>query len=273
MALTSISQINRRRGNLPNSLLMTMSRSWMSAEWTTTANSSYGVHYAACGPSPGIITTTPFFRRLHALAVYDSRAGRSLSSIGFSYPLAQGLMDPLPGSVLSPSAEVVKRRAPRGKVVSPPRAPASKYVHDGVHHLPARILDRTASKRATEVLGCHFTENMLVCSWGWFTSSPTPVYRYNVTTDTLLVGKTSRWSAERFRNESILGDGSRHLLFMSPILKLIRMSRRRPLVSFARFSKEKSHAHGSRKASPSESVAEGRVFKISSMVSFASPVW
>ena len=56
-------------------------------------------------------------------------------------------MDSLPGSVLSPSAEVVKRRAPRGQVVRqhPPRAPTPKYVHDGVNHLPPRVLDRTAS--------------------------------------------------------------------------------------------------------------------------------
>ena len=104
----------------------------------------------ACGPSSSYrhhSREAPFFRRLDALAINDSCAGTRLSSISYSHPVAQGFMDPLPGSVLSPGAEVVKRRAPKGQVVRqhPPRAPAPKHVHDGVHHLPARVLDRTAS--------------------------------------------------------------------------------------------------------------------------------
>ena len=106
--------------------------------------------YDACGLSPSYqhhSREAPLFRRLHALAVYDRCAGRSLPPMGCSYPVAQGFMDSLPGSVLSPGAEVVKRRAPRGKVVRQhsPRAPTPKHVHDGVHHFSARVLDRTAS--------------------------------------------------------------------------------------------------------------------------------
>ena len=104
----------------------------------------------ACGLSPSYrhhSREAPFFRRLDALAIYDRCARTRLSSIGYAHPVAQGFMDSLPGSVLSPSAEVVKRRAPRGQVVRqhPPRASTPKYVHDGVHHLPPRVLDRTAS--------------------------------------------------------------------------------------------------------------------------------
>ena len=82
---------------------------------------SYGVHDdMPCGPSPSYrhhSHEAPFFRRLHALAVYDRRAGRSLSSIGCPYPLAQGLMDLLPGSVLSPFPKIPPHGAPRREVM------------------------------------------------------------------------------------------------------------------------------------------------------------
>ena len=42
----------------------------------------------------------PFFRGLHRLAVDDRRAGRSLSSRRFPNPGSQGILNPLPSTVI-----------------------------------------------------------------------------------------------------------------------------------------------------------------------------
>ncbi len=56
-------------------------------------------------------------------------------------------MRSLPGSVPAPSAEVMKGSAPRWQVMRqhPPRASGAQHIADGIHHLPAGVLDGTAA--------------------------------------------------------------------------------------------------------------------------------
>ena len=90
----------------------------------------------------------PFFCGFHRLAVDDGSAGTGLTTLSLSQCGVQGIVRPLPGSVPAPGAEVVEYDTPRRQVVGqhPPRTPGAQYVADGVHDLPAGILERPAAR-------------------------------------------------------------------------------------------------------------------------------
>ena len=133
------------RGNLPPMHQLAPSLSWILAGCTTTASSNPGIYNdMSLSTRPSCqhhSHEAPFFGRLHALAVMIA-ALRSVVHPVRTLSRRAWTLSRIP---MCGSSET---SAPRGKVVwkHPPRTPAPKYVHDGVHHLPARILDRTASR-------------------------------------------------------------------------------------------------------------------------------
>ena len=110
----------------------------------------YPPQYAVCGPSPSCPhrnPLAPLFRSLYRLAVNDRCAGADPASFGLTAPVPQSVMRPLPASIPAPSSKVMESSAPGWQVMRqhPPRAPGAQYIADGVHHLPARVLDGTAA--------------------------------------------------------------------------------------------------------------------------------
>jgi len=74
---------------------------------------------------------------LYRLGIHHASAGLRISLQANPQPLAQGGVDPLEGSVLTPSPQVMVDRLPGREVVGKqaPLSPALKHVEDGVEDL------------------------------------------------------------------------------------------------------------------------------------------
>jgi hypothetical protein len=94
---------------------------------------------------------SPFFCRLHTLAIDNRRAGALLAALSTSEAVPKYVVDLLPGPVISPLLEVHVDRRVRGKVVRehPPSAAAAQDVEDGVDHQAEVCRTRPAPR-----LGC-----------------------------------------------------------------------------------------------------------------------
>src|SRR5262249_17340709 len=87
----------------------------------------------------GVLAPWPtLLGRLDTLAVNDRHAGAGLPTGLAADLVAQGIVEPLPGAVVAPLAEVVVAGTPGGKVLGhhPPGAAAPDDVQDAVKDLP-----------------------------------------------------------------------------------------------------------------------------------------
>jgi len=105
----------------------------------------------ACGPSLSCLRrsrTSPFFCRLHALAIDDGCTGALLAPVATSDVVSKSVMDLLPGPVVSPLLEVHIDRRVRGKVVREhaPSAAAAQNVEDGIDYRPGICRSRPTSR-------------------------------------------------------------------------------------------------------------------------------
>jgi hypothetical protein len=94
---------------------------------------------------------SPLFCRLHALAIDNRCTGALLAPLLISDAIAKGVMDLLPGPIVSPLLEVHIDRRVRGKVVweHAPSTAATQNVEDGIDHQPEICRTRPTSR-----LGC-----------------------------------------------------------------------------------------------------------------------
>ena len=123
---------------------------WPDAPPLPTTAPGYRPLCGACAPSPSCphrSLLAPLFGSLHRLAVDDRCAGAGTAALGLTGLGPQGVVRPLPGSVPAPSTEVMEGSAPGWQVMRqhPPRTSGAQHIADGVHHLPARVLDGTAA--------------------------------------------------------------------------------------------------------------------------------
>jgi len=105
----------------------------------------------ACGPSPSCLRRSrksPFFCRLHALAIDNRCTGALLATLATADAISKGVMDLLPSPVVSPLLEVHIDRRVRRKVVREhaPRAAATQNVEDGIDHRPEICRTRSTSR-------------------------------------------------------------------------------------------------------------------------------
>lgn len=94
---------------------------------------------------------SPLFCRLHALAIDNRCTGALLAPLLVSDAIAKGVMDLLPGSIVSPLLEIHIDGRVRRKVVREhaPSAAATRNVEDGIDHRP-----EICPTRPTSRLGC-----------------------------------------------------------------------------------------------------------------------
>ena len=94
---------------------------------------------------------SPPFCRLHALAIDNRCTGALLAPLLISDAIAKGVMDLLPGPIVSPLLEVHIDRRVRGKIVREhaPSTAATQNVEDGIDHQP-----EVCRTRPTPRLGC-----------------------------------------------------------------------------------------------------------------------
>ena len=89
----------------------------------------------------------PFFRRLHALTVQNGRTRLPMPPFGLAQLLMQSRVDPLPGALSPPVAEVGIDRSPGRKLMRqhPPLATAPQHVQDRIHNLSPSVFGGAAS--------------------------------------------------------------------------------------------------------------------------------
>ena len=110
---------------------------------------SQGVYYAICRFRPGdllagIVASEPPFSVVFTLwlsmmaAPSTSSGGRGVSALGLPHHGTQRLMDPFPGSILRPAAEVLVQGLPGRQIVRnhPPGTAGAQQVQNAVDYLP-----------------------------------------------------------------------------------------------------------------------------------------
>ena len=106
-----------------------------------TASPAYRPRYVACAPSPSCprhSCAAPFPRSFDRLAIDDRRTRDGLMVGALPRQGAQRFMDPSPGAVLPPGAEIPPDGAPGREVMGQcaPGAAVAEHVQDPVEHLP-----------------------------------------------------------------------------------------------------------------------------------------
>jgi len=97
--------------------------------------------------SPHRSRAAPFFRRLDTLTIQDGRTGVRMTASGLSHLSPQAVVNPLPGPVQTPVAEVGVDGWPGWQIMrqQAPLTARAQDIEDGIDNLPTPVISRTPS--------------------------------------------------------------------------------------------------------------------------------